>query len=69
MTRSTDKDSDFDCVPADMLPNAETLAAWWSTSVNVPGLLGEHGDRLASPTGFAASWIPVEGVSDYLRAA
>ena len=25
--------------------------------------------RVASPTGMAASWIPVEGVSDYLRAA
>jgi hypothetical protein len=24
---------------------------------------------MASPTGFAASWIEVDGVSDYLRAA
>jgi DNA repair exonuclease SbcCD ATPase subunit len=30
-------------------------------------LLRSHG--MASPTGTAASWIPMEGVSDYLRAA
>jgi hypothetical protein len=35
------------------------------------GLFTHHviSGGLASPTGLAASWMPVDGISDYLRAA